>query len=768
LRCDILPQRPLDSFARLWRRDMAQVNTQAVEQTDARGNPAALDSARADEIATARCGDPFALLGPHWTDAGRIVRACLPGAHGVEAIGAASNRPLGRLEPLGPEGLFGGAVEGDEPYLLRVYWPGMTVLGEDPYSFGALLSDDDLRLFAGGVHPALPDILGARLMRVGAVEGVRFSVWAPNARRVAVVGDFNSWDTRRHPMRLRHEAGVWELFVPRLAAGERYKFAMLGPDGAELPFKADPMAQRTEPPPATASVVAARIDHHWRDGEWMASRQARQAADAPISIYEVHLGSWLRQQGRELDWDEAAQRLPAYVRTLGFTHVELLPLAEHPFRGSWGYQPLSLFAPTARHGDPAGFARFVDACHAEGVGVIVDWVPGHFPNDGHGLAHFDGTALYEHEDPQEGFHPDWNTLIYNFGRREVRNFLIASALHWVEHFHVDGLRVDAVASMLYRDYSRDEGAWKPNVYGGRENLEAIDLLRAVNDLVARRAPGAITIAEESTAWPGVTAPVEQGGLGFSYKWNMGWMNDTLRYMARDPVHRRWHHDEITFGLMYAFAENFVLPLSHDEVVHGKHALIDKMAGDDWRKRASLRALYALMWTHPGKKLLFMGGEFGQRREWSHDRELDWEEVNNPDHAGLVALVRDLNMLYRAEPALHRMDARAEGFEWLVVDDRDNSVFAYVRRGGPDARPLVVAINMTPEARVGYVLGAPQAGFWKEVLNTDSGIYGGTNFGNLGGAQTQEVPAHGQAQSLVLALPPLGGIVMRLDHATEAH
>ncbi|MDE2364018.1 MAG: 1,4-alpha-glucan branching protein GlgB [Hyphomicrobiales bacterium] len=732
----------------------------------AAGDPAALDLARAEAIAAGRCDDPFAVLGPHRTQDGRIVRAFLAGARGVEAVGAASGRLLGRLEPMGADGLFGGAVAGEEPYLLRIFWPGVTQLTEDPYSFGPLLSDDDLRLFAGGVHPALTDILGARAMQVGDVEGVRFSVWAPNARRVSVVGDFNAWDARRSPMRLRHAAGVWELFVPRLAAGERYKFAILGPDGAELPLKADPMALRAEAPPATASIVAARLDHRWRDADWMASRARKQAPDAPISIYEVHLGSWLHAHGRPLDWDEAASRLPAYARTLGFTHVELLPIAEHPFGGSWGYQPLSLFAPTARHGDPEGFARFVDACHMQDIGVIVDWVPGHFPNDAHGLARFDGTALYEHEDPREGVHPDWDTLIYNFGRREVRNFLIASALRWVEDFHVDGLRVDAVASMLYRDYSRREGEWRPNIYGGRENLEAIDLLRAVNDLVRRRAPGAITIAEESTAWPGVTAPLEQGGLGFSYKWNMGWMNDTLRYMARDPVHRRWHHDEITFSLMYAFAENFILPLSHDEVVHGKRALIEKMPGDDWRQRAQLRALYALMWTHPGKKLLFMGGEFGQRREWSHDRALDWEDVENPGCAGLVALLRDLNRLYRSEGVLHRFDAQPQGFEWLVVDDRESSVFAFLRRGGDGCRPLLVALNMTPEPRLNYRIGAPQAGFWKEAFNSDSALYGGSNLGNLGGAQTHAEPAHGHAQSLDLTLPPFGAVVMRLDHPHE--
>ena len=731
----------------------------------AQAHPAALDAALVDALAAGRCADPFAVLGPHETPQGRIVRAWLPGALAVEALDAGEAGTIAALDLLDERGLFGAPVPGDKPYLLRAIWPDAAFIAEDPYSFWELLPEEDLALFAAGCHPKLTDLLGARPTWVGETPGVRFSVWAPNARAVSVVGDFNGWDRRRHPMRLRHRSGVWELFAPRIGAGERYKFAIVAADGRELPLKADPMALRTQAPPETASIVAAALDHAWRDDDWMKSRARKQAPDAPISIYEVHLGSWLHKNDAELDWDEAARRLPTYAAALGFTHVELLPIAEHPFRGSWGYQPLSPFAPTARHGDPAGLARFVDACHGAGLGVIVDWVPGHFPNDAHGLVRFDGTALYEHDDPREGLHPDWDTVIYNLGRREVRNFLISSALRWLEDFHVDGLRVDAVASMLYRDYSRDVGAWKPNEHGGRENLEAIDFLRTVNAIVAGRCPGAITIAEESTAWPGVTARVEEGGLGFSYKWNMGWMNDTLRYMARDPVHRRWHHDEMTFGMMYAYAEKFVLAVSHDEVVHGKRSLLDKMPGDEWRKRAGLRAYLALMWTHPGKKLLFMGAEFGQLREWSHDRQLDWRLFDEPGHAGLVALVRDLNTVYRDEPALHATDAKPEGFEWLVVDDRDNSVFAYVRRS-EGARPIAVALNMTPEPRPFYSIGVPQAGFWREVLNTDAACYGGSNTGNLGGAQTRNTPAHGHSQSLELVLPPLSGVVLRLDHETE--
>ena len=730
-------------------------------------NPAALDAENMFALALARHPDPFAVLGPHRSPRGRIVRAFLPGALKVEALGE-NDALLGKLDDLGGDGLFGGLVAGDASYRLRVTWPGAVSVAEDPYSYWPLISDEDLRLIAAGEHPALASILGAHCLTIGDVPGVRFAVWAPNARRVSVIGHSNGWDPRRNPMRLRHVAGVWEVFIPRLAAGERYKFALLGPDGATLPDKCDPFARATEAPPATASVVCAPLAHDWRDAAWMAARGARQAPDAPISIYEAHLASWLRPHDQTLDWDGAAAKLVPYVKALGFTHIELLPISEHPFGGSWGYQPVALFAPTARHGEANAFARFVDACHAEEIGVILDWAPGHFPNDAHGLAHFDGTALYEHQDPREGYHPDWNTLIYNFGRREVRNFLIASALRWLEDFHVDGLRVDAVASMLYRDYSRAEGQWIPNVHGGRENLEAIDFLRRVNAAIAARCPGAITIAEESTAWPGVTKPIEQGGLGFHYKWNMGWMNDTLRYMERDPIHRRWHHDEITFGLMYAFAENFVLPLSHDEVVHGKRAMIGKMPGDDWRKRASLRALYALMWTHPGKKLLFMGGEFGQPSEWCHDSQLEWGLLEDERHEGLLALMRDLNTLYRSEGAMHQRDARGDGFRWIVVDDRDNSVFAFVRYGEKPARPVMVVVNMTPEPRVNYRVGAPLWGHWTEILNTDAAVYGGSNMGNLGGADTLGDWAHDCPQSLVLTLPPLAAIALRHDHPIDDH
>jgi 1,4-alpha-glucan branching enzyme len=578
-----------------------------------------------------------------------------------------------------------------------------------------------------------------------------------------VVGDFNSWDRRRHPMRMRQPAGIWELFLPRVAPGSHYKFDILGPDGTMLPLKSDPVARQTEPPPATASVVARSDRFFWHDQDWCETRAARQAPNAPLSIYEVHLGSWIQagEQGHDISaWDIAIDRLLPYVVEMGFTHVELLPITEHPFGGSWGYQPLGLFAPSARYGPPEGLARFVNALHAANIGIILDWVPAHFPSDPHGLVHFDGTALYEHLDPREGFHQDWNTLIYNFGRREVQGFLIASALHFLEHFHVDGLRVDAVASMLYRDYSRKAGEWIPNVYGGRENLEAIGFLRHLNAVISERCPGAIVIAEESTAWPGVSRPVSAGGLGFSYKWNMGWMHDTLHYMANIPIHRQYHHDDMTFGLLYGFSENFILPLSHDEVVHGKGSLIGRMPGDRWQRFANLRAYLGFMWAHPGKKLLFMGGEIAQEREWDHDRALDWHLLEDPAHAGIQRLVRDLNRLYGAEPALHRRDADPNGFQWVVGDDRANSVFVFLRLDGEGAHPVLVVCNMTPVPRHGYRIGVSGGGAWREIFNSDSGFYGGSNIGNEGRVEATSVASHGHPQSLELVLPPLATIFLR--------
>ncbi|HWT12719.1 MAG TPA: 1,4-alpha-glucan branching protein GlgB [Allosphingosinicella sp.] len=710
-----------------------------------------LDRAAAEAVA-GRLTDPFSLLGPH----GGIVRSFQPGASSVELLARDDRRLLGRLEHF-RDGLWTGSLAEEAPYLLRIGWPdGSEQETEDPYAFGLVLGELDLHLLSEGRHFELARIFGAQPRELEGVAGTAFSVWAPNARRVSVVGDFNHWDGRRHPMRLRLEAGIWELFVPRLAAGERYKFELIGADGA-LRVKADPIARATECPPRTGSVVAPSPDFRWSDGEWMQGRAARHAAEAPISIYEVHAGSWLRPAGpgSHLDWAGLSERLVPYVAQLGFTHVELLPIMEHPFGGSWGYQPLSQFAPSARFGTPEDFAAFVDSCHREGIGVILDWVPAHFPTDEHGLAGFDGTHLYEHSDPREGFHQDWSTLIYNLGRREVSGFLLASALWWLETFHVDGLRVDAVASMLYRDYSRKPGEWVPNVHGGRENLESVDFLRELNRAVAERCPGAVTIAEESTAWPGVSAPLERGGLGFAYKWNMGWMHDTLQYVQRDPVHRSWHHNEMTFSLVYAWTEKFVLPLSHDEVVHGKGSLLSRIPGDRWRQLATLRAYLAFMWAHPGKKLLFMGGELGQESEWDHDDALAWHLLERPEHAGLQQLVGDLNRLYREEPALHRGDADPAGFEWLVGGDSANSLFAFARHGGAGDAPLAFILNMTPQPHLDYRLKLPRPGRWREVLNSDSALYGGSDRGNAGLVEAQGDPA-----SATLVVPPLGALLLR--------
>ncbi|HET7843639.1 MAG TPA: 1,4-alpha-glucan branching protein GlgB, partial [Xanthomonadales bacterium] len=595
------------------------------------------------------------------------------------------------------------------------------------------------------------------------IPGVRFAVWAPNARRVSIVGDFNTWDGRRHPMRRRGSSGVWEIFVPRIGAGERYKYEILAPDGEVLPLKSDPCGRQHELAPATASIVPSSRAFDWHDDAWLATRANRQSAAAPIAIYEVHAASWMHDEhGKPLRWPQLAERLIPYATGMGFTHLEFLPVSEHPFGGSWGYQPIGLFAPTARHGTPEEFARFVDACHEAGLGVIVDWVPAHFPTDAHGLARFDGTPLYEHADPREGFHRDWNSLIYNFGRHEVRGFLIASALEWLERFHVDGLRVDAVASMLYRDYSREPGAWIPNVHGGRENYEAEAFLRELNAVVHERCRGAMVIAEESTAWPGVTHPVGRGGLGFSFKWNMGWMHDTLRYVAREPIHRRYHHHDLTFGLLYAFSERFVLAISHDEVVHGKRSLLGRMPGDRWQRFAGLRAYLGFMWGHPGKKLLFMGCELAQETEWNHDEALPWSVLDDEMHSGVQRLVRDLNRAYAGEPALHARDCDPAGFRWLVGNDDANSVLAFVRCGRTGDRPVVVVVNFTPVPRTGYRVGAPAPGRWRELVNSDAHEYGGSGMGNAGAIDTEPVAAHGEPQSLLLTLPPLAALVLRAD------
>ncbi len=713
-----------------------------------------------DALAAGQHPDPFAVLGPHPVGEALCIRAFLPGAASVEAVSDA-----GRVLAL--QALRDGVFEGQADagflsrmtgYRLRIQWPGGQQETEDPYSFGLLLPEEDLVLLSRGCHERADECLGSHCVEVDGVPGVRFAVWAPNARRVSVVGNFNAWDGRRHPMRLRHAAGVWELFVPRLQHGEPYKYELVGADGTLLPQKADPYARQAEPAPATASIVADPEPFRWTDDGWMAGRAGRHAPDAPISVYEVHVGSWLRREdGSTLNWHELSDRLIPYVRDMGFTHIELMPIMEYPFGGSWGYQPLGLFAPTARYGSPRDFAAFVDRCHGAGLGVILDWVPAHFPTDGYGLARFDGTALYEYEDPREGFHQDWNTYIYNLGRNEVRNFVMASGLAWLRRYHIDGLRVDAVASMLYRDYSRGEGEWIPNCYGGRENLESISFLRELNERVRQQVPGAMMIAEESTAWPGVTAPVAEGGLGFHYKWNMGWMHDTLRYLREDPLYRRYHHHDMTFGLVYAYSEKFMLPLSHDEVVHGKGSLIGKMPGDRWQRFANLRAYFGFMWSHPGKKLLFMGGEMAQEREWNHDRQLDWDVLADPLHAGVQHLVRDLNRAYVGLRALHKRDADPAGFRWVVGDDDRNSVYAFLRSDGE--RYVLAVCNMTPVPRQGYQVGVPTCGWWREVVNTDAADYGGSGMGNGGGAEARHGPFHGLPHSLVLTLPPLSTLLL---------
>lgn len=725
-----------------------------------------VDARAAAALAAGQVGDPFSLLGPQPCGAGWLVRAYLPGALGVDLVDAGSGQVLAAMQALSPPGLYAARLGLRRPYRLRIRWPAAGGCEaeqetEDPYSFGLLLGELDLHLISEGRHRELAHCLGAQAMVVEGVAGVRFAVWAPTARRVSVVGAFNAWDGRRHAMRRRVENGVWELFLPRLAPGEVYQYELLTADGT-LSRKADPLARQALTAPQTASVVFDPTPFAWNDAGWLAERGQRQSSGRPMSIYEVHAGSWRRHpDGRAYQWGELAQALIPYVLELGFTHIELLPVMAHPFGGSWGYQPLSLFAPQPEWGEPAAFAGFVDACHQAGIGVLLDWVPAHFPADPHGLARFDGSALYEHADPREGFHRDWKTLIYNFGRSEVAGFLIASALYWLRHYHLDGLRVDAVASMLYRDYSRTPGEWLPNRYGGRENLEAVDFLRALNEAVREHSPGCLMIAEESTSWPGVTAPVADGGLGFSHKWNMGWMNDTLAYARLDPVYRRHAHERLTFGLMYAYAERFVLPLSHDEVVHGKGSLWRKLPGDDWQRYAGLRGLLGWMWAHPGGKLLFMGGELAQKAEWNHDAELDWAALAHAApqgawHRGLQAVVRDLNRRYCEQPALHAEDHRPEGFEWRLVDARAESLFAFCRYAA-DAPPVLVVSNFTPVPRHGLRLGVPRAGRWRELFNSDAAEYGGAGGGNLGGVLAEPGDYHGRPASLSLFLPSLATI-----------
>ncbi|MCX6545768.1 MAG: 1,4-alpha-glucan branching protein GlgB [Acidobacteria bacterium] len=624
-----------------------------------------------------------------------------------------------------------------------------------------LLSDLDLHLFNEGTHHRIHEKLGAHTATFDGVQGLHFAVWAPNARGVRVVGDFNRWHSAAHAMQPVGNSGIWALFVPGLSMGEKYKFEVRGSDGA-VTLKADPYATRFEVPPRSATIAWELSGFQWHDDAWMESRARNgHLLSRPVSAYEVHLGSWRRTLDNQLlSYRDIADQLVAYVTEMGFTHVELMPVMEHPFTGSWGYQVTGFFAPSSRFGLPEDFKYLVDRCHAAGIGVILDWVPGHFPKDGYGLIRFDGTALYEHADPRIGEHLEWGTLAFNYGRHEVRNFLLANALFWLDEYHVDGLRVDAVASMLYLDYSRQEGQWLPNKFGGRENLEAIDFLRQLNTIVHERHPGAVTIAEESTAWPAVSRPVYAGGLGFTFKWNMGWMHDMLGYMSQDPVHRKWAHNDITFSMLYAFTENFVLPFSHDEVVHGKRSMLAKMPGDEWQRFANLRALYGFMFGHPGKKLLFMGGEFGQTREWDHDVSLDWDLVRQPLHQGLQRLVADLNRVYREEASLHEMDVTPEGFSWIDCNDHDNSVVSFLRRARAPEDFTAFVLNFTPVPRRAYRVGVPAAGTYRELLNTDSTAYGGSNVGNAGLATTEPIPAHGYPHSLSLTIPPLACVVLK--------
>jgi len=725
-------------------------------------------------LARAEHGDAFRLLGPHAVERGGerriVVRAMQPNAASVSVLVNGEVIPGERIETGGPSGIFEVPMPAScqkleaSDYRLRIRWEDATVTEvPDTYAFPPVLTDFDLHLLGEGSHWQSYDKLGAHVIEVEGVRGVQFAVWAPNAMRVSIVGDFNHWDGRVHSMRLRGNSGVWEIFVPELTAGLTYKYEIRSRLG-ELPFlKADPYAFEAELRPKSGSVVASLDGYSWKDAAWMKARARREWIAEPISVYEAHLGSWRRvpeEGNRWLTYREAADQLIPYVKQMGYTHIELMPVMEHPFDGSWGYQTVGYFAATSRYGKPQDFMYLIDRCHQENIGVLLDWTPAHFPSDAHGLAEFDGTHLYEHADPRQGRHPDWGTLVFNYGRSEVRGFLISSALFWLDKYHIDGLRVDAVASMLYLDYSRAAGEWIPNEFGGRENLAAISFLRRLNEVANERHAGVLMVAEESTAWPAVSRPTYLGGLGFNLKWNMGWMNDTLSYFSQNPIHRKYHHGHITFSMLYAFTENFVLPLSHDEVVHGKRSLIDKMPGDLWQQFANLRLLYAYMCAHPGKKLLFMGGEFGQRSEWNHSVSLDWGLLAYPEHQGVQRLVADLNSLYRRESALHEVDFNWQGFQWIDCNDADASVLSFIRRARDPRDFMVVVLNFTPVARPEYRVGVPEPGYYRELLNSDAELYAGSNFGNGGGVMAEPVPWMGMPHSVLLRLPPLGALYFK--------
>ncbi len=722
-----------------------------------------LDDATIAAVVGADHADPFAVLGMHAVAGQLCVRAFVPGAETLAVIDPGSGETIADLARVHPDGLFAGDCgprRDPFPYLLYATRSGGAWTFDDPYRFGPVLGEVDEYLLGEGSHHRAYERLGAHVIEHQGVAGTSFAVWAPGARRVSVVGDFNDWDGRQHAMRQRGHTGVWEIFAPGVGDGVPYKYEIKSEDGAILPLKADPFGFGAEVPPKTASVVRDIRRFAWSDDAWMSRRALANERAAPISIYEVHAGSWRRtDDDKPLTYEALAEELVPYVKDMGFTHIELLPISEHPFDGSWGYQPIGLFAPTSRYGSPSDFKTFVEACHRAGLGLILDWVPAHFPSDAHGLARFDGTHLYEHADARQGYHPDWHTLIFNYGRTEVAQYLLNNAIFWLDRYHIDGLRVDAVASMLYLDYSRKAGEWVPNKFGGNENLAAIAFLKRTNEVVYAEHPGIVTIAEESTAWPGVSQPTDAGGLGFGYKWNLGWMHDTLEYMGREPVHRKHHHHQMTFGIHYGFSENFILPLSHDEVVHGKGSLLSRMPGDTWQQFANLRALYTFMWTHPGKKLLFMGGEFAQGREWNYNASLDWHLLDIDYHRGVQALVCDLNTLYRQLPALHRLDCEAAGFAWLEANAASESVLAFVRNGGSEDAPAVVVCNFTPVPRERYRVGLPCAGAWTEKLNSDANTYRGSGLGNLGQLTAEDMPWHNQPYSAQVVLPPLAGIVL---------
>ncbi|NMP29997.1 1,4-alpha-glucan branching protein GlgB [Thalassotalea sp. M1531] len=730
-------------------------------------NSTTINQADFDAIANAQLANPYNTLGLNTcSDTGYLtITTFVSGADSVEIIDKKTGKSVARLSLQHPDGVFYKKLRRKKPfeYRLIITRNGKTETIDDAYQLSPTLGDLDIHLLGEGNHLHPYRVMGAQLTKHQGVNGVSFSVWAPNASAVSVIGDFNNWDGRCHPMQNINYSGYWNVFIPKLTAGCHYKFELKDRQGNLLPLKADPYGMQAQYRPETASIVASNKAYKWQDKAWLAKREQRNSRNAAISIYEIHLGSWKRDEnGKFLNYRDIAKQLIPYVLEMGFSHIQLMPVSEFPFDGSWGYQPVGLFAPTARFGNADDFRFFIDQCHQADIGVLIDWVPGHFPVDDHGLSQFDGTHLFEHADPRQGYHPDWNTLIYNYGRTEVANFLRASATHWLDRFHVDGIRVDAVASMLYLDYSREAGEWIPNKHGGRENLEAVAFLQRFNEELYREYPGSFSVAEESTSWPGVSKPTDMGGLGFGYKWNMGWMNDSLEYMKKEPVHRQYHHNDMSFSLVYAFDENFVLPLSHDEVVHGKGSILARMPGDTWQQFANLRAYYGFMWTHPGKKLLFMGCEFAQGKEWNHDAELDWHQLDIHWHAGVKQLVQDLNKVYTQTPALYQKDCESSGFCWLDHDNAEHSIFSYVRYGYDNTPPAIVVCNFTPQVHHDFVIGAPKAGHYREVLNSDAAIYGGSNQGNSHVATTSDMPWQGQAQSIAITVPPLSTIVLVLE------